>query len=1183
MFAADLRGNIAVDGESASSGGAVFCTGNSSVKIVGSMLRANRAEKAGLGSRDFGGIATGGAIAIFGSSSLVVETSELLDNVARESGFWSQGGAIGCFYGSNLTISSSKICRNSADLGGLLFEASDRQDAGSYGGALDLEHGTSASISDSEVSDNLSDRGSQWSASGGINAYDGILVLIVRSRLVRNVARGGGEGAFAGAMSVESGSSALLLECEMIENAAKDGGSRAFGGAIKVVDARLTIRSSRLGANTARGGKAAEGGALFLESGAFAEVTDSELTGNIAVQGSQLSSGGAICLSPPFSLEVRRTRLMDNRALGLLENLGGAISAKSGQGSLLVSSCRFLGNLASSESGRAAGGALNLENGCTAAIVDSELSSNQAMAATEANGGGLYFGGQEMSMRNTTIAGNRALASGTDGEGLGGGIFLAGASMESVGCRIFENVAGIRAPAIRSTGGGIFVTKGGRSISEHCTFHANTAGGLGFYDGAVPDYLLATTGVGQFEMARHELANSKGAYVYSQGVVEMHACTVGQASADALSADSARWLLVASGSVVLDSCRFDAHASTRLGLLNALEGSEVLISGCTVTNLDFRSLGLLGVVNSSFEPPLNTSSLAHIVQSPNCDLVVAGENVCDPRAQCMSIASGVQCNCSVEVGAGLRYKQGAPQDGRHCEQESSLRALLASESVTIAIAKPGILTNRTLTLIAEAQGEAVLNIAFNVHVTRESNSGTVLTANGSIRLDQPSVAAFGQHIEWMRLQPAATWQVDLGGRLKFADTRRHEFTVRLACDRGEQSCTADGDIITTALQLASPQDGRLRSEVRVAVQVQSLLSCMQTRAATRVEPDSESVPRSAAIRVQLFAYDVDNLPINFTRAEIHVGFGDRTIPMQWSRGSNVYIGEVSAELTALPGLYDLVVRASNAWNETARKATSCELLRRSITVQEGLSTSWILVGASGAAVIVAGGLFIAVRKRHAHLQAIMAMLLTEMGMLVFAICTALANLVTDGIVFGRLLRGELTVSTEIYTVAYATILCFGVVVTALSLGYRIRNARLMKAQLQQLAPQGQPVATSSASAARRQLQQHEWELVQTHRTKVTLSLSLMTVAAQGARAPYVMRACAYKPRGPPFAVFCRPADVCLELLPDLCRGQHRQDGARRRPRAWALRPPFNAHAVSCGRSSRRFRSRWCSWASSSAR
>jgi Ca2+/Na+ antiporter len=205
------------------------------------------------------------------------------------------------------------------------------------------------------------------------------------------------------------------------------------------------------------------------------------------------------------------------------------------------------------------------------------------------------------------------------------------------------------------------------------------------------------------------------------------------------------------------------------------------------------------------------------------------------------------------------------------------------------------------------------------------------------------------------------------------------------------------------------------------------------------------------------------------------------------------------ELTARAGEFELVVSASSAWNETAGQVTSCELLRRTITVKEGLGTNSILGGAGGAAVVVIGGLVIVVRKRHAHLQAILTMLLTEMGMLVFSICTALANLTTDGIVFGRLLRGKLKVSSELYTAAYATILCFGVVATALSLGYRIRNAYLLRAQLQQHAPQLSPKDEPLANSdARYQLQQHEWELVRTHRTKVMLSLSLMSATAQGA-------------------------------------------------------------------------------------
>jgi hypothetical protein len=296
------------------------------------------------------------------------------------------------------------------------------------------------------------------------------------------------------------------------------------------------------------------------------------------------------------------------------------------------------------------------------------------------------------------------------------------------------------------------------------------------------------------------------------------------------------------------------------------------------------------------------------------------------------------------------------------------------------------------------------------------------------------------------------------------------------------------------------------------------------------------------MRVHVLANDVDNLPMSFTRAEITLVFGGRQIPMQWSRGSNHYVADVPADQ---PGVYDIVVNASRAWSKVGHatwsetgQATSCELVRRTITVKEGLSTTWILVGAGTSAVAIVGGLTLVVRKRHAELQAIMVMLLTEMGMLVFSICTALANLVTDGIVFGRLLRGELKVSSDAYTVAYATILCFGVGATALSLGYRILNARLMKGQLQQLDGRGPAPA---ASEARRQSQQHEWELVQTHRTKVTLSLSLLSVAAQGM---LVARTSANTHEASlPFAVRCRSARVRRELLPDLRRRQHRQDGA----------------------------------------
>ena len=229
-----------------------------------------------------------------------------------------------------------------------------------------------------------------------------------------------------------------------------------------------------------------------------------------------------------------------------------------------------------------------------------------------------------------------------------------------------------------------------------------------------------------------------------------------------------------------------------------------------------------------------------------------------------------------------------------------MRAVLESESISIDVAKPGSLTDRTLTLIVEARGEAELNIAFNVTVTRsEASSGAVIASHGSVHVDQPFVSAFGQHLEWMQRPPTATWLADLdGGRLKYSDTSRHEFSVRLECERAEPSCAADGDVITTIVQLVAigSPSSHMHTEVRVVTHVQSLLSCLHTQAHVRVEPDSESMPLSAPIRVRLFAKDVDDMPINFTRAEIHLAFGGRSVPMSWvNRGSNEYTADVPTE------------------------------------------------------------------------------------------------------------------------------------------------------------------------------------------------------------------------------------------------------------------------------------------------
>ena len=509
------------------------------------------------------------------------------------------------------------------------------------------------------------------------------------------------------------------------------------------------------------------------------------------------------------------------------------------------------------------------------------------------------------------------------------------------------------------------------------------------------------------------------------------------------------------------------------------------------------------------------TSVSTALQAPRCAAVVASEPVCDPRAMCRSrVSGGVQCLC---IGDGVQSKQGVVPDGRRCQQVTRVDLHAQSKTIILKAQKPG---NHSEKLVAtmRAEGEERFAASFSLLVIHSSGSGSWRTVRGNNTwrsMHDHLLSLHGFALSWVT-PPSDDAEVDLDAEAgRITASKSYTFQLRLDCGSEQgQLCIADGDTVETVMQVGAASDpSGMRSEVRFVTEVEALVSCKHSHAL--VEGDLRNLRAHSSLRVRLLAADADSLAVTSTRAEITVTFGNTSLAIQWSRGSNEYVADVRPDLTAQAGEFELVVSASNAWNETVGHATSCELLRRTITVDEGLSTSWILLAAGSAAVFVVGGMALTMRRKRAQLQAIIVMLLTEMGMLVFSICSALANLITDGIVFGLLLRGELEVSSEIYTAAYATILCFGVVSTTLSLGYRIRNARLMRAQLQQLA------AENGASEGRRQgktkqdhvvvisevqlqLQQTEWELVQTHRTKVTLSLSMMSVVTQGARA---LRAC----------------------------------------------------------------------------
>ena len=226
-------------------------------------------------------------------------------------------------------------------------------------------------------------------------------------------------------------------------------------------------------------------------------------------------------------------------------------------------------------------------------------------------------------------------------------------------------------------------------------------------------------------------------------------------------------------------------------------------------------------------------------------------------------------------------------------------------------------------------------------------------------------------MHWVGKPPSNDSDINLDAVSKiFTVTKEYSLQLRLDCTGG-RPCVVDGDTIETVVGVGSSSS---LQTVRVIAEVEALLSCEKTTG--WIEGNVESVPTSSTFRVSMYALDMDGLPINHTGVEIRLAFGDRNVLMQRIPGSNEYVATLSAELTAQPGHYDLVASASNAWDEMG-PATTCELLRRTITVNEGLSTSWILGGAGATSAVVVGVLVVLVRKRKAHLQAIMALLISE--------------------------------------------------------------------------------------------------------------------------------------------------------------------------------------------------------------
>jgi hypothetical protein len=659
--------------------------------------------------------------------------------------------------------------------------------------------------------------------------------------------------------------------------------------------------------------------------------------------------------------------------------------------------------------------------------------------------------------------------------------------------------------AVDATGGAISVAANAMLSLVESRLWSNDAGGIGNYESfnAYVDRAASNQRARASQVACAGWAVIERCTFLPTGLV----VSAGPMDESAVPhAGSALIVAGAGGRVALRGCAFSSIVPGVLLKLTTSD-AEAVVRGCTGTNMTIvndAGTTKLGIVASSFDPPLPDSLVT--VQPPSCGTVLAGESLCDARAQCKSSSSGgVTCACA---GHGLGTKAGMAEDGQFCQQESRVSMLVESRSAVLQVTKPSTSTER-LAIQVRAEGESAIVPAYSMRMSRlqiiRLNGVEVRETNSSRNWSAIVEQRFSlDGHEVLFVTPMSNdGPIDLSVETKtLSATKEYSLQIRVNCtgaptSAGAGGCVQDGDTVVTEIDLGTPLGPvDLRSTVRIVTQIEAMVCCEHAQA--WVEGDIDAVPVSSVLRVHALAIDVDQLSISHSRASIAFSFGNESLSVLWVPGSNEHVAEVAASLTERPGEFQLVVTASNAWSSRAEKATSCELLRTTVLVsaKAGFNSTWILVGAASASTVIVVGLLIALRRWRKRLQAILLMLFSEAAELIGALLMECADWITDFITCYRVLHGEIKVQHEEYKIVYAMCMVLGTFVMVISVVYRVRNARKVVKHLKRVLGPHQR-GDCLASKGRQQLLAFEWELTQTRRAKVVLSLAVMTVVAEG--------------------------------------------------------------------------------------
>ena len=551
---------------------------------------------------------------------------------------------------------------------------------------------------------------------------------------------------------------------------------------------------------------------------------------------------------------VARSHFVRNRVTGLgsavLETFAGAVAVRANC-KFKMTDGSFVEN--SVEGGkRASGGAMAVFDSAEAVLQSVAFVRNSVSAAEEVcQGGAVSVRQARLELTNSTCNENKVNASNDEsiggaslGVAFGGAFFLSPGTTalisETKARRNIAVMGGVG--ALESTAGFAYLDKGASCLIRYCSLEQNQAGGKGCYEIA-QDGQLQNGSFAAMNAAASKRAVA-AAHIFSLGELRVEQCVMNDGNSGPLPIKygAPQWIVCRAGSAVLHDSTFTSSVAGRLLLQPPDATAEVVMRGCYVNNLQVEfstDAGRLGILNSSFRPPLESS--VRNVRPPECGVSIAGLPMCDPRASCALAPSGVSCAC--EKAAGLQIKPGARSDGSECYQTTALDGALVSRVVRLQVQKPGV-ADESLSFSIRADAEKSFNGTYST--TARLLPGFARSGSTEpIQLDRNADVQFGQRLDWAKgsedwdqAASGYSWdesdrhhtvQLDANTR-KFSSRFERQLKISLNCIGHDGECAADGDVIETTLEFAHTTTASVNTSVMVKVEVKAVPSCQRTTA-----------------------------------------------------------------------------------------------------------------------------------------------------------------------------------------------------------------------------------------------------------------------------------------------------------------------------------------------------------------